>query len=331
MTRAIRILLTCTGLALLGAGPVLAQSGGSVESRLSRMENEIQTLSRALFRGETPPPGSLTVVESATDQSARANIEVRLSQIEMDMRTLTGRVEEISFQVNQLQDKLERKLTDLEMRVGETEKSANAFPGQNRQGVYGGSGTAESSLYPPSPSYTPPPPPGGYAPGQGEYVPGMSASGPGSQNLGTLQGVPGEPLGAPPDSTDPAAIYESAFTLIRNQNFDGAERAFRGFLDRFPNHSLAPNALYWLGETHYVRGHFEAAARLFAEGYQKFPQGPKAADNLLKMGMSLAGMGNTKDACVALAQLQREFPNGAGPILGRADQEMARLNCPSAR
>jgi tol-pal system protein YbgF len=294
-------------LALCTPYTAQAQSSGNVENRIQRLENEIQTLSRAIFRGETPPPGAFS--GGGADQAALANTEVRLSQIELDMRTLTGRLEEISFEINRLKDNQEQTIAALETRIAELERGQRSgFPAQSSAApLSNAAGTTRSA--------SPSPPP-------------FTAAAPPSGQLGTLRESPAGTLSAPPAGTgDPAAAYEAAFNLIRSRDYDAAESAFTAFLAQHPGHDLASNASYWLGETHYVRGDFEAAARIFAEGYQRYPQGAKAPDNLLKMGMSLSGMGSPQDACVAYAQLQKEYPAGAGPILDRAAQEMERLNC----
>lgn len=308
-----------SGLLLLAVRPVLAQSGG-LEARLNRLENEIQTLSRAVFKGERPASGSISNF-SSTDQAATAAIEVRLSQIEMDMRSLTGRVEEMIFEINQVRERADKTIVDLETRVAELERRNAGGFAQGRADIpgmyYGGNQIAPHSGV--QPGMTQP-----YAPMTGQQAPAAVAPPPGQ--LGSLS-VGSEGYSIVSNPNDPSAVYEQAFSLVREQRFDEAEVAFKSFLENYPGHVLTQNAKYWLAETYYVRAQYETAARLFAEAYQQDPKGSKAPDNLLKMGMSLAGMGSVKDACVALSQIQKEFPNGAGPVLSRAEQEMERLKC----
>ena len=169
---------------------------------------------------------------------------------------------------------------------------------------------------------------GGAMPGQAypsEQYP-MDPNAPASATSAPSMGQLGS-MSSTPDS--PTAAYETAFTMLRNQDYDGAQMAFDSFIKANPGHALIPNAMYWLGETYYVRNDFEKAVHIFAESYQKYPKGTKAPDNLLKLALSLNGMGKTADACVALAQLKKEYPAGAAPVLTRADQESAKLGCKS--
>ncbi|MCD8562529.1 MAG: tol-pal system protein YbgF [Alphaproteobacteria bacterium] len=143
-------------------------------------------------------------------------------------------------------------------------------------------------------------------------------------SLGTIT----EGSGGVATSGDAAAMaYENAFSLLKAGNYDAAEKAFEGFLQKNPDHVLAGNAKYWLGETYYARANYEKAARVFAEAYQKYPDGSKAADNLLKLGMSLAATGNNTDACTAFRQLEKNYKTGSEPVLRRAQQEMSKLGC----
>ena len=303
--------MLCT---LLIGTPANAQNGRDIANRLSRLENEIQTLSRAIYKGETPPPGSL----SGGDASLQAGAEVRLQQLESELRELRGQLEQQSFEIRQIKEQLDRALGDMELRLNDIEgKGASVAPAQPR---YTASPSTET--YSGNTQYQDTPPASDdFQWSSGDRGTPANTTG----QLGTLS-TPATG-GAPVGGDAAAAQYESAFSLLKNNQHDAAEKEFQAFIDANPDHVLVGNAKYWLGETFYVRGQFEKAARLFAEGYQKNPRGPKAADNLLKLGMSLAGMGNKTDACVALLQLQKDFPSGSAPVLRRAQQEMTRLGC----
>ena len=154
-------------------------------------------------------------------------------------------------------------------------------------------------------------------------------------------GAASDPFGAPAKPSAPAAApsaakapektpekqYERAFELLRQSDYDKAEKAFTDFLAKNKNHQLAGNAQYWLGETYYVRNKFQDAAVAFAEGVQKYPKNNKAADNLLKLGMSLQQLNQKKDACTAFNQLISKFPEASASVKRRADTERRRLNC----
>lgn len=322
-----------------------------MNDRLNRMENDIQTLSRALYKGE-PYKGlssdnRTAAVASSMDATTQAKIELRLSQLEIEIRSLTGKIEQQSFEIRQVTANVDRMLADLEMRISELEEKsakgenvmdrgastspqysppsegsivsydvkessiAGKLPVENQGQVSGETGTLSSAdrLIP-------------AVPGE-EVMP--------SGHLGTLvqtQDDDGNKKYKRPEAQTPSELYEQAFMLLREKDYEQASSFFEAFLERYPGHTLAANAKYWLGETYYVRNDYERAARIFAEAYQQYPDGSKGPDSLLKLGMSLAGMGKTEDACLSYMQIKRQYSAGAGPIIARAEQEMKTLGCP---
>ena len=97
--------------------PVLAQQAADVSARISRLETDIDTLSRAVFKGEKIPVSALQTSGSGSSDY-QANVEVRLSDLERQIRELTGKVEQQSFENTQLKQRLDKALADIDMRLG---------------------------------------------------------------------------------------------------------------------------------------------------------------------------------------------------------------------
>ncbi|HRQ60294.1 MAG TPA: tol-pal system protein YbgF [Alphaproteobacteria bacterium] len=312
-----------------------AQSSAELSNRLNRLENELQTMSRAVYKGEAPPAGSFSSSGASADA---AESLVRVQELESQIQALTGKIEEQGFEITQLKGQIDRMKADYDMRIQDLEAGkSGGMGGQLNPSGY-------SDVAPPStgtggPTYQAPDSSAsssgtGYQFSTGGSVgadTSVSSESSGStppqpSPLGVLsQDASGQPTGTSGDSV--AAAYENAFSLLKAGNYEASGREFEAFLQKNPDHVLSGNAKYWLGETYYVRGDYEKSSRIFAEAYQKYPDGAKAADNLLKLGLSLAATGNNKDACVALRQLEKDYQNGAGPVLRRAQQEMSKLGC----
>ncbi len=304
--RAQRVLPLCLYALLAGVTlslplPAHAQSK-DVLNRIERMENELETLNRAVYKGERPPAN---VNSNAAEISG--NVELRIGQLENEIRTLTGKIEQQSYDIQQAQQKLDALEQDTRMRLDTIEAQLRA----------GGAASSASGQPPMQDTNTIPP----------STVGGMPAILQPDPNAAADNGmVTGAETGAA--VTDAAGLYERGFAELKQQNYPAAEASFMAFMKQYPTHALAPNALYWLGETYYVRKQYDKASRAFAEAYQKYPSGPKGADNLLKLGMSLAGKGEKDNACIALKQLRKEYATGPEPVLRRGDQEMSTLGCP---
>ncbi len=284
------------GAVLVTSVPASAQSN-DVLNRLKRIENDVDTLNRAVYKGEKPP------AISSSDNGA-GDMQSRLTQIETDLRNLTGKVEQQSYDNQQLQQKLDALDQDSKMRLDAIEAQMRGQPPMQQPPMHN------------SPVNDP------------NVIPPMAPDGTPAVLQPDPATVPGEDVtGNETGAGDAASLYEQGFGEIKREDYDAAEKTFAAFMKQYPTHALAPNALYWLGETYYVRKDYNKASRTFAEAYQKFPGGPKGADNLLKLGMSLAGKGEKDNACIALGQLRKEYPKGPEPVLKRGEQEMATLGC----
>ena len=127
-------------------GSAVAQSNYELKNRIKRLENEVETLSRALFRGEKPPAGSFS--GGASDAAAQADLEIRLTQLESELRNVRGRMEEQNFEMRQLKEELERVRGDLELLIQDLEGVSGAG------GSLSGSRTGSSQYINRSPSLT---------------------------------------------------------------------------------------------------------------------------------------------------------------------------------
>jgi tol-pal system protein YbgF len=249
-------------------------------------------------------------------------VTVRMDNLEAEMRTLTGQLEEVQYGVSQLKTRLDKMQSDDEAR----------FQALEHPGMAGANGAENSA--PPSGGLTSPdasnsPPDGGGASAQ---PPDQSAGGAPDVNSGAPDGnADSDPAavaaaGTLPDGT-PEQQYSFAFGLLRQANYAAAQQAFGEFLKRHPSDALAGNAQYWLGETFFARNQFQQSAATFARGYAKYPKSPKAPDNLLKLGISLGNLGRKANACVAFAKLDHEYSNVLPAVKDRERQEKAKLGC----
>ncbi|MDY0883377.1 tol-pal system protein YbgF [Dongia soli] len=286
-----------------------------------------------------------------------ANQEVRLQQMQQQMATLEGQVEQTQLKLNDLSDKLDRAQKDNEFRLnaleggqggaGAIRPAANNQPatpdmsgpnsGATRSNQAAGGGNAPNQSAGDQPSAPPSEPrvlgtlsknttlpqaPAGAAEAAAAAAGGTAAANAGSGNAGANTGgnivLPGE---------TPREQYEYATGLLQKGQYAEAEVALKTFVQEHPNDALTGNAQYWIGETYYARKDFKNASVAFAEGYQKYPNSPKAADNLLKLGMSLGLSGQNQNACVALKQLDKKFPDASGAIKDRASRAKQRFGC----
>ena len=135
---------------------------------------------------------------------------------------------------------------------------------------------------------------------------------------------------APPPATAAGGadqLYNDAFKKLQDGDYAGAEKGFRTFVQRNPQHVLAGNAQYWLGETYYARRDYQNAMTAFAEGYKAYKASPKGPDNLLKLGITLAVLGRKSDACAIFARFAQDYPRATDLQKRRITQERQKNGC----
>tara|TARA_R110002110_G_scaffold85816_4_gene223725 strand:- start:61447 stop:62466 length:1020 start_codon:yes stop_codon:yes gene_type:complete len=324
-------------LLLLSSGAALAQSNDvrGLADTVSRLERQLQALERSVYRGAPPPAttsGTSTSGASAAagpSGTALSNLQVTTDGLEEQLRRLTGQVEQIDFQVRQMNQRMDRLVSDVDFRLQALEQGSGATPLGSSQPI--------APAVPRAPGAVTVEPAGGAGAPRvfGTLTESqLRAAGvnttPVDQQTASASSAAQTPASSPTalPAGSPRDQYDFAYKFLLQRDFESAETALSAFVTANPEDSLAGNAQYWLGETFYVRGDYPTAARAFAEGFQRYPDSAKAPDNLLKLGMSLAQLEQSSDACITLKKLRVEYPDAPTSIVQRADREIGRLQCP---
>lgn len=338
------VFLACLagGESILSGGlAASAQSGASraeiqgLVDRIDRLQRDLTALQRQVYRGGGKAPAGSPGPAAAGNPSLMAAMQVRLDEIETEMRRFTGRMEELQHGIDTLKREFDKMASDIDFRLKRLEA------GNAQQGA--ATPPSDAAQAGGTPSQAPP----------NAAVAGSAPAPLKPQVLGTvprsdLQGTQSAPQrGAAPQAAPapaqqaavpqksaptlvgktPEAQYKHATDLLFRSDYANAQRELAAFVKAHPKHDLAGNAQYWLGETHYARGAYRTAATVFAEGYQKYPKSPKGPDNLLKLGMSLVAIKKDDSACVTFARLLKEYPKAPASVRSSARSQRKKLNC----
>jgi tol-pal system protein YbgF len=123
------------------------------------------------------------------------------------------------------------------------------------------------------------------------------------------------------------ADYDVAYQLVLNGDYALAEEAFASFLRSYPGSDLAVDAQFWLAESMFSRGMYLEAANEFYDAFVDNTEHPKAPDMLLKLGISLAQLGQLESACDVFIQVSARYPDASNAILQRVATERANAGC----
>lgn len=357
------IALTMVATMFLPAPASSQDTTQSLVNRLDRMERELRTLNRQVYTGTTPRPSAGATALTPTTPAAApvggaeqlagtayaARMASRMSQMETDLRTVTGTLETITHNLDQVTGRLDKLVADIDARLSTLE----------RGGQFGGQpGTSTTALgaaprIPTGPGISAAPSTVGVqsvGPATGGPVFGTAP-----RTLGTISGsdLKGTetPSGANPTSPPaqtarlaptspqpsdtqtglpkgtPIQQYDFAYKLLVQAEYDRAAAAFKEFTEAHPKNPLVSNAQFWLGRTYFVRKDYATAAKIFVENYQTLPKGAKAPDSLAGLGMALVRLDKRKVACTTFDKFMAEFPNASQSLKARVTRERKQAEC----
>ena len=127
--------------------------------------------------------------------------------------------------------------------------------------------------------------------------------------------------------SDEKSQYEYAINLLKQGDYETAEKAFTEFITIGDDKNYLSNSHFWLAETYYVRENYKDAAKNYLNLYQTFPNANKTPDALLKLGISLVNMQQKEQGCITFMQLLESYPEAHASTIDRSNLELKRNGC----
>lgn len=303
--------------------------------------------------------GTATQLAQAGDAASRVN------RLEEQLRLLNGQIEDLTFQLLQLQEELRRMQEDNELRFQELE---------SRRGITGKNRLARSEQQQQVPQAPRQEDDANRSDGDsiahvldrnaqdgttsGDEVPGLEprALGTltfdengnvigsevdkpidltrrGNGGIGTLSPDTGD-AARPPDigeggefPDNPDELYDLGYGYVQAGEYEQAARVFDEFAARYQDNERIAEARFWLGESLFAQGQYEEAARVFLDTHKQFPQGRMAPQTLLKLGVSLAGMNQRELACATFAEVPKKYPDISNAVKTTLVSEQKAASC----
>ncbi|MEL6359495.1 MAG: tetratricopeptide repeat protein [Pseudomonadota bacterium] len=287
-------------LAAVAAGLPSAAFAESTKKRVERLEGQVIEL-------QTVTEGTIAATS-------------RIDQLEGEVRTLTGVIERLEYELGQANARLDSMASILAGDAPSFAPMGTVVPGQDGQltvdpatgvpygvpvDLTGQNSAAQIQSAQTSPS------------GQdlaGETFPN------GDQNQqGSSFGVE-LPF-------DPVEAFSYADTFLLRGELEKAQQAFELYLGAFPSHPRAADAQFRLGEIYLTQGDNTGAADAFIAHIQNYPNDPRAAEAYVKLASAFGRMDQPAEACEVLKTMETSFPGAPPEITSRANRELARNNC----
>ncbi len=300
--------------------------------------------------------GGTTAFAQANDQ--------RVIQLQEQVRNLTGKLEEMNFQILQMQEQMRKIQEDNEFRFEELEKKKKADAGSDasintaaadsaavgsadetgdkepRRTAAADAGNdnvaQDNTDLQPAQDATADNSADSVATGQQTQITVASQApralgsirfdASGNVIGGSLSEEPAQPV-ALPQTDNPNELYNAAYQYILAGDYRSAEAGFRAHIDRYPADPMTSDARYWLGEALYGQERYAESATVFIDMQRDYPDSKRGAENMLKLGMAMAKLNDREVACATFAKVGSRFPSAAPAVLKRVDEERKLNHC----
>ena len=307
--------------------------------KLETIESRIKVLEKATFNNTTS--GQANNLSLDDYQSIIAKQSIQIAELQNEIQSLTAQIEEMIFTMqstvnnfNTFKEDAEFRFTDLNTKAENMEKVQNNSKTQTLSVMQSEMFTAneeELDLEPKSLgtlNMTSLP-----VEENSPFEVKIDNDAEEQQIINTISqdnivslGEQKIPLSILPES-DEESQYEYAINLLKQGDYETAEKAFTEFISIGDDKNYLSNSHFWLAETYYVRENYKDAAKNYLSLYQTFPNANKAPDALLKLGISLVNMQQKEQGCMTFIQLQESYPEANPSIIDRSNLELKRNGC----
>jgi tol-pal system protein YbgF len=236
---------------------------------------------------------SVPALAQMDDRQAMVDLVIQIQQLQDEVRTLRGMLEDQSIQLENLSNRQRDQYLDLDQRIN-TQRGSTTGPAlSGNPATTGGVVTASA----------------GPLPAIREDVPDVrpALNTPSSTTAIATPDTQARELAASPEAEK--AAYDQGFQSLKDLKYADAAKQFSAFVDQYPNSDYADNAQYWLGESYYVTRNYDIALQAFQALLSNYPDSPKVADGLLKIGYTHYELKQWDQARAALEQVQEQHPN----------------------
>ena len=276
------------------------ESQRSLKQQLDRLQRDVNDLSKLVYQNNIHNVESDNKAESENSMNISA-FDMRIYDLEKDIKTLNLNFEEIIFQIDELKELYEELNIKIDIHLINKIKETETPEISSNEKETEDNSMSENTL--------------GSLTISSED---LSDSTDGNQSNNKI--LDNKILDLSPDEQ-----FQIAFDLLRSQQFDQAKKALEEFIDNNSENKLVGSSYYWLGEIHLLKKNYREAALVFAEGYQKYPTSIKSPDSLYKLAEALSQIDKINDACNTLKKFTKEYINHK--LIDKTNNMIAELEC----
>jgi tol-pal system protein YbgF len=265
-----------------------AEDALTIKQQLDRVMEEVKDLNKAVFN-KSFDNEKLNSLDESIDAERFTSIDIRIYDLEKDIKNLTLQFEEILFKL----DDISKDMVDLESKLISKFEKSNIEP--RKENIENNKATTDEDLEIEEKNTL------------GKIVISddntKNVKEPSELNVekeknSLLQEV---------SNLKPEEQMQYALDQMMKKNYNDSKNILDQFIENFPENQLSGSAHFWLGKIYLFETNYRKAAIVFGEGVQKFPNSIKAPEMYYELAKSLKEMDKIPESCKTLTLLEQNY------------------------
>ena len=265
-----------------------AEDALTIKQQLDRITEEIKDLNKAVFN-KSFDNEKLNSLDESIDAERFTSIDIRIYDLEKDIKNLTLQFEEILFKL----DDISNDMVDLESKLISKFEKSNIEP--RKENIENNKAATDEDLEIEEKNIL------------GKIVISdentKNVKEPSDLNVekkknSLLQEV---------SNLKPEEQMQYALDQMMKKNYNDSKNILDHFIENFPENQLSGSAHFWLGKIYLFETNYRKAAIVFGEGVQKFPNSIKAPEMYYELAKSLKEMDKIPESCKTLTLLEQNY------------------------
>ena len=284
-----------------------AEDALTIKQQLDRIMEEVKDLNKAVFN-KSFDNKKLNSLDESIDTERFTSIDIRIYDLEKDIKNLTLQFEEILFKL----DDISNDMADLESElILKLEKSNTESKKENIENYQD---TTEEDLEIKEKNTL------------GKIVISDNIDAENDKDSSDLN-IEKEKnsLLQEVSNLKPEEQMQYALDQMMKKNYNDSKNVLDHFIQNFPENQLSGSAHFWLGKIYLFETNYRKAAIVFGEGVQKFPNSIKAPEMYYELAKSLKEMDKIPESCKTLVLLEQNYEGNK--FTNDPEKIKDKLNC----
>ena len=265
-----------------------AEDALTIKQQLDRIMEEVKDLNKAVFN-KSFEDEKLNSSDESIDAERFTSIDIRIYDLEKDIKNLTLQFEEILFKL----DDISNDMVDLESKFISKFEKSNIEP--TKENIENNKAVTDEDLEIEEKNTL------GkivISDDNTKHVKEPSKSNVEKEKNSLLQEI---------SNLKPEEQMQYALDQMMKKNYNDSKNILNHFIENFPENQLSGSAHFWLGKIYLFETNYRKAAIVFGEGVQKFPNSIKAPEMYYELAKSLKEMDKIPESCKTLTLLEQNY------------------------